>query len=282
MRIFLILNIHEVNLMSQFVEAVAYYYKRWHEFEMNLHQHKAMEIMYVINGKCKIEIEDRLIEMRSGQYIYIQSNVKHRLIVAKNNPCRMLNIEFIEKNDNQLSKDVYYTNLKALLDQDHQYFILKDDETVYFTLRRLVLELDHQSKENQLLIDNLMLQLLLWIDRARKEHHEHADNFYIKEVLTYIHEHYDTEIKVEDLAHVTHLHPSYLHRIFKMTLNKTINEYITKVRIDKAKMLLMNTEIPVTDISNFVGINTSQYFSSLFKKETGLSPSAFRAHSQEI
>src|SRR5699024_7671217 len=185
-------------------------------------------------------------------YIYIQSNVKHRLIVAKNNQCRMLNIEFIEKNNNQTGKDAYYTKVKTLLEQHHQSFILNDDETVYFTLSRLVLELDHKSNENQLLIDNLMLQLLLWIDRARKEHNEHADNFYIKEALTYIHEHYDTEIKVDDIANVTHLHPSYLHRIFKMTLNKTINEYITKVRIDKAKMLLMNTEIPVTDISNFV------------------------------
>ncbi|WP_018933902.1 helix-turn-helix transcriptional regulator [Gracilibacillus lacisalsi] len=274
--------------MGQFPKAVAYYYKRWHEFEMDLHHHPAIEIMYVMDGKCQIEIDDRIVHMRKGQYIYIQSNVKHRLIIDKDHPCRMLNIEFIlhsNKTTPYISiEQLFQTqpSIRSLFDQNERYFLLKDDEAVYFTLRHLVLELDHQSANNQLLIDNLMVQLLLWIDRNRREYHEQTGNQHIKKALTYIHEHYDTEIKVERLASITHLHPSYLHKIFRRSQGMTINQYITKVRLEKAKMLLVNTEIPVTEISNYVGVNTSQYFSNLFKKETGLSPSAYREHSREI
>ncbi|MGP4038436.1 AraC family transcriptional regulator [Gracilibacillus sp. D59] len=274
--------------MEQFLKAVAYYYKRWHEFEMDLHHHPAIEIMYVIDGKCQIEIDDRIVDMRKGQYIFIQSHVKHRLIIDKGHPCRMLNVEFIlhsSKVTHYMSiNQLFQTNpsLQTLFDQNERYFLLKDDEAVYFTLRHLVLELDHQSADNQLLIDNLMVQLLLWIDRNRREYNEQTNNQHIKKALTYIHEHYDSEIKVENLAHITHLHPSYLHKIFRLSLGMSINQYITKVRLDKAKMLLINTEIPVTEISNYVGVNTSQYFSNLFKKETGLSPSAYREHFCEI
>lgn len=274
--------------MERFPKAVAYYYKRWHEFEMESHQHSAMEIMYVIDGKCQIEIDERIVHMRKGQYIFIQSNVPHRLIIDKDHPCRMLNIEFILDSNKAIpymSMDRLFQthpSLKALFDLDERYFLLKDDEAVYVTLRHLVLELDHQSASNQLLIDNLMIQLLLWIDRNRLEYNDQADNQHIKKALTYIHEHYDTDLKIERLARITHLHPSYLHKIFRQSQGMTINQYITKVRLDKAKMLLVHTEIPVTEISNYVGVNTSQYFSNLFKKETGLSPSAYRNHSREI
>jgi AraC family transcriptional regulator, melibiose operon regulatory protein len=250
-------------MKQYFPEAVAYYYKFWHEFEMELHHHPAMEIMYVIKGKCQIEIEGRIVDLRMGQYIWIQSNVKHRLIVHKESPCRMLNIEFLisdigEHFTSLESLYQHYPTLKGLFHEDNRYFLLKDDESIYYTLRHLVLELDHQTNTNQLLIDNLMVQLLLWTDRNRLEMDHQSDNYYIKKVLTYIHEYYDTNIKVDDLASITHLHPSYLHRIFKNSLQMTINQYITKVRLDKAKMLLVNTEIPVTEISNYVGVNTSQ------------------------
>ncbi|WP_058308347.1 AraC family transcriptional regulator [Gracilibacillus massiliensis] len=273
--------------MRYFPEAVAYYYKLWHEFEMDLHDHPAMEIMYVIKGKCQIEIDNRIVDMRKGQYIWIQSNVKHRLIVHKEAPCRMLNLEFLLKDqaDHYTSiGELFHQNptLKYLFDENNHYFLLKDDEAVYYTLRNLVLELDHHSPHNQLLIDNLMVQLLLWINRNRLELDQQTDNFHIKKALTFIHEQYDTEIKVGDLAAITHLHPSYLHRIFKTSLQMTINQYITKVRLDKAKMLLVNTEIPVTEISNYIGVNTSQYFSSLFKKDTGRSPSDYREHFRQI
>ncbi|WP_208589809.1 helix-turn-helix transcriptional regulator [Gracilibacillus suaedae] len=274
--------------MEQFPKAVAYYYKRWHEFEMELHHHDAIEIMYVIDGKCQIEIDDRVVQLRKGQYIYIHSNVKHRLNIDKDHPCRMLNVEFI-LHSNKITpyisiERLFQTqpSLQSLFDQSERYFLLKDDQAVFFTLRHLVLELDHHAKNNQLLIDNLMVQLLLWIDRNRREYQDQADNQHIKKALTYIHEHYDTEIKVESLANITHLHPSYLHKIFSRSQGMTINQYITKVRLEKAKMLLVNTEIPVTEISNYVGVNTSQYFSNLFKKETGLSPSAYREHLREI
>ncbi|WP_163536196.1 AraC family transcriptional regulator [Gracilibacillus sp. YIM 98692] len=273
-----------------FPEPVKYYYKEWKSHDMLLHQHLALEIMYVIRGKCKIEMEDKMVELRKGQYIFIHSQVPHRLIVDKDSPSRMLNIEFVWKEDTN-----HFTNMQTLMKYDKRleemfsaketYFVLRDVDHVYYHLRSLVLELDHRVPGNELMIDNLFIQLLTLVAKNREDQMNQSSDeneYYINQVLTYIHENYDYELKVEELAAIVHLHPSYLHRIFKQSMKITIQAYITKVRMEKAKMLLAKTEIPVTEISNYVGMNTSQYFSNVFKRISGLTPSQYRQHFQDV
>ncbi|WP_058308605.1 AraC family transcriptional regulator [Gracilibacillus massiliensis] len=276
--------------LQSFPKAVYYYFKEWQEYKMELHQHMAIEIMYVIKGKCKIEIENRKVVLRKNQYIFIHSNIPHRLIVEKHSPSRMLNVEFEWNKD-----DNHFTNIQSLMKYDERlmemfvadekYFCLKDVDNIYYNLRSLVLELDHKTPGNELIIDNLFIQLLTLIAKNREDQKKQtslANEYFINQALTYIHENYDYEIKVHDIAQTVHLHPGYLHRIFKQSMNMTINEYITKVRIDKAKMLLEKTEIPVTEISSYVGFSTSQYFSSTFKKITGLTPSKYRIYFHDV
>ncbi|PWU66831.1 MULTISPECIES: AraC family transcriptional regulator [Gracilibacillus] len=276
--------------LNVFPQAVAYYFKEWKEFEMPFHHHEATEIMYVISGSCRVEINNECIGMRKGQYIIIQSHIPHRLVVEKNRPCRMLNLEFEWRSGEQ--RLISLEKLAKLDDSfpsailsEEPFFILRDADHIYYTLRNLVFELDNQSNENSMMIDNLLLQLLLIIARQRREqnHEENGRNEnYVKKVITYIHENYDHDITVEQLANVAHIHPSYLHRIFKQSTGMTLHEYISRVRIEKAKMLLEKTDIAVTEISSYVGINTSQYFSSVFRRSTGLSPSNYRRHFRDI
>ena len=56
----------------------------------------------------------------------------------------------------------------------------------------------------------------------------------------------------------------------------TPNEYLTRLRMEKAEMLLARTDIPIIEISGYVGINSRQYFSFLFKKHTNATPSQYR------
>lgn len=265
---------------------VAYYFKEWKGFHMPFHSHDAIEIMYVISGECKVEVRDNVFQMKKGQFIFIDSGVSHRLVVEENLSCRMLNLEFefvlteLERSFPSIRELADQSNqLRALIKLDEPFFLLKDLNGVYSALRNLVLELDNSNKDNYLMIQILISQLLLLIARnvaeAKEKTPQQAD-VYIKKVLYYIHQNYDYDIKIKDLASFTHLHPSYLHRIFKESMGCTVMQYLTKIRMDKAKMLLVQTDIPVTDVSNFVGINSSQYFSKIFKKHTGTTPLYFR------
>jgi YesN/AraC family two-component response regulator len=53
-------------------------------------------------------------------------------------------------------------------------------------------------------------------------------------------------------------------------------EYLTAIRMEKAKMLLLRTDIPATDIPDYVGVGSRSYFHALFKKHTGMTPVEFR------
>ena len=98
----------------------------------------------------------------------------------------------------------------------------------------------------------------------------------MRQATEYIHQHYDCDIQAKDIAAVVNLHPVYLQRIFKSNMNQTLTEYMAELRIEKAKMLLARTDVPIIEIADYVGFNSRQYFSALFKKHTGYSPAAYR------
>ncbi|UOQ50355.1 AraC family transcriptional regulator [Gracilibacillus caseinilyticus] len=261
-----------------------YYYKDWNEFHMPTHDHPAIEIMYMVNGQSKIEVHNHTFLLKQKQYILIDSHVPHRLIVEKGKPCRMLNIEFIlqdckDQNSVLGSLALECKEVKEFLQNKKSFIIQKDINEVYHSLRSLVLELDTQKYEKKLMVNLLIAQLLIQISRNQLESQERElqdADYYVSKIVNYIHENYDCDIKTTELSQLVHLHPNYLHKIFKNTMNCTIIEYLTKIRIDKAKMLLSKSEMSITEISGFVGINSSQYFSKVFKKEMGVSPLAYR------
>lgn len=268
---------------------VAYYFKEWNEFYMPFHTHEGLEIMYVISGICRIELapvnqprEERVLH--KGEFILLDANVEHRLIIDKGTTCRMLNVEFIFNDHFNL-----FPSMKELAEQDHllkalllntfSFLLLRDPNEVYYVLKSLVLELDSRETDNEVMIHLLLSQLLMRIARLCKDkersHSQHAE-FYIRETMEFLHQNYDRDIKVKDIAASVNLHPGYLQRIFKSQTDRTLMDYLTNLRMEKAKMLLQQTDIPIVDISDYVGINSRQYFHALFKKHTNQTPADFR------
>ena len=96
-------------------------------------------------------------------------------------------------------------------------------------------------------------------------------------VTKYIEENIASELSLEQIANYMHISPSHLSRTFKKSANISLTDYINQVRISKAKELLRGTDIYIYAISEMVGYHDATYFSSIFKKMTGLSPSEYRS-----
>ena len=92
----------------------------------------------------------------------------------------------------------------------------------------------------------------------------------------YIEAHYNEEIKIEQLALLEGLSVSHYRMIFKKRFNTTPNEYITMKRINSACFYLRYSKRSVERIAELVGYNDSFYFSRVFKKKIGVSPSKYR------
>jgi two-component system response regulator YesN len=86
----------------------------------------------------------------------------------------------------------------------------------------------------------------------------------------------DCELSLSKAAQVFFINPSYLSRIFKKEMKVNFMEYLSKLRIDKAIMLLNNTDLKAYEIGEKVGFSDSSYFSTCFKRYTGVSISEYK------
>ena len=102
----------------------------------------------------------------------------------------------------------------------------------------------------------------------------------IRPAINYIDANYDKPITLADIARISHLSVSRLAHVFKEQMGITIIDYLTSVRIERAKQLLLATEQSCTEICFQVGYNNQSYFSRTFKELVGMSPRQFRARNQ--
>lgn len=101
-------------------------------------------------------------------------------------------------------------------------------------------------------------------------------NTVVRRVREMIAARYMEQLSVAGLAEEVYLTPTYLCVLFKQATGKTINEYITQERLNRAKEFLAQTNIHLYDVCYKVGYLSPSYFSRLFKKYTGLTPGEYR------
>lgn len=124
-----------------------------------------------------------------------------------------------------------------------------------------------------------------WLDKQSEEEtkrktakmeDENLPSSTIERVLQYLEKAPLDQITLKDAAECVHMNPSYLSQLFKQQLNKKFVDYITELRIEESKRLLLNTSLRMSEIAERVGYSDLAYFSNNFKRITGCSPSEFR------
>jgi two-component system response regulator YesN len=99
----------------------------------------------------------------------------------------------------------------------------------------------------------------------------------VKQAQEYILGHYmDPEISLNDVAAQVNLSPSHFSAVFSQEVGQTFKEYVTEVRLKRAKELLRTTTLKAFEIADQIGYNDPHYFSQVFRKHTGLTPMEFR------
>ncbi|MGG7620032.1 helix-turn-helix domain-containing protein [Bacillus coreaensis] len=102
------------------------------------------------------------------------------------------------------------------------------------------------------------------------------DRKQIQGALNYIEKNYQRGVTLEEVAEHVHLSPHYLSRLFKKELNINFVNYVSERRINLAKEMLEKTDMPVINIALELSYHEPNYFSKVFKKSTGMTPSEYR------
>jgi YesN/AraC family two-component response regulator len=109
-----------------------------------------------------------------------------------------------------------------------------------------------------------------------RKYNDKSAGLIIEHVKKYIHEHYNEEISLNKLSEIAYVNPVYLSRLFKEKTGENFIDYLTRVRIDRAKKYLEDLSLRIYDITEMVGYESRKHFGKTFKDITGMSPKEYR------
>ena len=149
-------------------------------------------------------------------------------------------------------------------------------------LKTMMAEQESRRDGYELMQKANLTQLLCLLGRAWGKQFQQKTDLYLGKrnllaaAMDYIEENIRNELKVGNLASKVYLSPTYFRRLFKETTGLTPIDYINSIRIAKARNLLEEGDMPISEVGTAVGIVDQNYFSKLFKSLTGMSPSDYR------
>ena len=242
------------------------------------HMHTWNELYYLLEGERRYFIDGQIYTVHTGDVILIPKSTPHHTTSLSTRQHVRYLVEF--------SDCLIHESLKAFLDECFtvRHFTLTSEQRTEF--EHILQKLDDaQSSEppfaealvqaytTELLV---MLVQLLQSDVQKREKPKTATEQLIESATKYIEENLQSELKLTQVAEKYHLSHSYMSRIFKTYTGFGFNEYLTHLRVQKATQLLLNSSAPISEIAYQCGFGDSNYFSTVFKKDTGISPIKYR------
>ncbi|UOF90610.1 response regulator transcription factor [Fodinisporobacter ferrooxydans] len=112
---------------------------------------------------------------------------------------------------------------------------------------------------------------MILMDRQWNENVKHKQA--VEFMVQYIQEHYGEDVTIGDLAEKLFISRNHLSQIFKKIMGETFNTYLTQYRMEKAKTMILEGNYLIYEVAEKVGYKNIPYFSTLFKKYTGFTPS---------
>lgn len=201
-------------------------------------------------------------------------NMINKLIIEKD---RFKIIDYIEQlfnNKNLNPKNFYDLSIKILLLIDKitsDFKINKgvEDDSLITTIIKLF---------NEKSRDNIKFFIILEIDELLKLMDTSGEKYspVIQQVLTKISKHYNEDLSLKVLANDFNINSSYLGQLFTKEVGISFSDYLNTQKNNKAKELILNTNMKINDIALKVGYTDTSYFYRKFKKHFGVSPAVMR------
>lgn len=250
------------------------------------HWHNYIELLYVIDGSALISINNDEFHVRSNDFLIINAMLPHCSKTIENTTFEILVIQF--------EPTVLYTSYNSLFESKYIVPFLKN-EIIY---PKLIMLRDHIGLKTLLTevledftdkgigyelnikgnIYKIFSYLLKHIFKTDFQEFETKTEELLRltELFEYVENNFSNELSINWAAKFVCM--SYYHfcHFFKRVTGKTYIEYINFVRLDEAALLLENSVDSISKISAVCGFSSINYFNRLFKKEKGVSPTAYR------
>ncbi len=236
----------------------------WHDENVMLNENK---FFYITDGEIIIKINGVEHLCKAGEVVFIPSGVKHDYYLSHKQFAKKYWFHFILLKGDANLFDEYDLPITIPVNNQRIEGLFKQ----IITRQNNFASLEQASK--------IMELSTIYLDQvgARKTS-THGE---LDEIIKFINENPTENFSLYDLAEKANLSVNYFIKKFSKQTGLSPIKYLNKVRLQKAKTLLLTTNLTIAEIMRTVGIYDSSYFSKLIKSETGYSPRVFRKISSE-
>lgn len=242
------------------------------------HKHLRLEINHVKKGNCMMHLDNESINFVEGDTMIILSNVNH-VFEAGSGGTTLMQLEFLPE-----IFSGFDLNFPGCIDgiglgsispfsEENKLIKIVNNIGIMRVVQRIVNELEGKNSYYQYLVVMYYAELLVLIYRYMSENYlPICQNDALKRAISFIRFNYHKDISINDVAIQADISERYLRSLFSQYLNISPLDYLNQIRINKSIELLRNTELSVKEICFQCGFQSPQYFSRIFKQQTGISP----------
>ncbi|MDE7332551.1 MAG: AraC family transcriptional regulator [Lachnospiraceae bacterium] len=229
------------------------------------------QLLYIAAGKAHFFLDGKDVLVTAGHMVLYQPREVQRYVYYGVDQTEVFWVHFTGSDVKRILRS-YGINL-----EEHVFYCGKSPE--YQKLfQEMIQEMQLCRPHYEYLLAILLYQLFIQISRRFKGGDKLAGYVQdeMEEAIRYFTEHYNTPIVIDQYAASMHRSTTWLIRSFKQYTGMTPMQFIISIRLASAQRLLSTTDCNVTEVASIVGYDNPLYFSRLFKKQTGMSPSAYR------
>jgi len=235
-----------------------------------VHAHHYYELYHLISGNVTFYIGDRIFYAEAGNFIFIPPGIYHRSEYSRQTNTERVMISFSD----EFFTDELQPICEELCCQRIIYIVKNKIPYIRRLLHQIQEELNCADRYKDYMVRLYISELLIQLCRYKYDYQptHYTTNNTMYQISQYISSHYSDPLPLEVLCRQFCISKSNLSRKFKEYAGIGLNEYITYVRITHAKRLLKEGTLSLIQISEHCGFADSNYFSTVFKKITGVSP----------
>ncbi|GAE94310.1 transcriptional regulator [Gracilibacillus boraciitolerans JCM 21714] len=266
-----------------------------------VHSHDYYEIYFYHKGDCKYIINEDMIDLQSHDIIIMNGSSLHGPAPEINTCYERSVIEFSADWIRPILDKLNVPELLTPFDKLSNYLLRKVDKQVHENILQLVnrlqlkqiqqIDLKKSEVQKRLLdaeITTLLIELLFIIYDLSKGKlnnimlSNNKKTLHVNHVISWIDQHFQEEVTLDDVANSLHISKYYMARIFKDVTGFTVMQYLMQRRLVRAKYLLeMQSTKSILEIALDSGFESSSHFSRKFREFYRISPSAYRNEMRE-
>jgi len=238
------------------------------------HEHPTtLEICAIERGRLSWWVGDETLDVHPGDIVVMMPGVPHGSTDGTLQPSEYTVVHL----DPKLLSDELRAALPALAKSAHHPAQRYASELI----RRIFEEHAAPKAFSGSAVQSLATLLLTTLIRNSERSTQESDNYLVKRAMRLFLNPDRSPMTVEEVATELHISPVWLTRVFQTEIGQTPAEWFRSQKMHLAKRLLSDPSHPIGDVAMELGYASSQYFATAFRRETGMTPTAYRQRSAE-